>query len=741
MTAQSRAALRVVGLALACGWACASPATTTATSTATATATATSTSSTTASTTTTNARRVAPAPVLPADADPRFAPSRMRVVGEASAQAGAGVTITEVESCAGCHADVAASWRASAHAFASFNNPIYRASVDRFRGEAGAHASRFCGGCHDVALLTDGGLDGGDVAPRDPRAHGGVTCRTCHGIASARPDGNGSYDLDLGEVPIPKEGDAASVERHKAAMGKTALRTPEMCGTCHRVFLDEASGNAHHLAGQDEETPWMRSAWAGSLSERVDAPLPTKECRTCHMPRVASELGDASATPKNGYTIASHRFLGGQTWLASMRGDEATLTAARAMLQSAATIDVAAPADAAAAVRAGERVVVDVVVRNVGAGHRFPAGVLDAQDTWIEVVVTDARGERVAAAGLTDDTKHVLRATIVDDHGRPVLRRETNHFRAVVSNHTIAPRDAEVVRYAFTAGGSFPLHVTARLRHRSRNLELQSNVCDASRTPRGRAFLAEVAHRTGVALDPCKPQPVTDVAASDLWLGAGAEAHADDERHPGTPFDRAFAHALGLTHALEEYVGDARAPALRALSLASNERERAMAYALLAQVAAREGNADEASRLADLAERGAPDHPALSRARGDALAAVWRWQEAAPWLGHAATLTPRDDSSFTRLAIALGSAGERDLDAADVVARGLALQPRDPDLLRVQALCLANAGAPDGARALADQAYLHHRVDDEAPALKGRCSMQVPGCALERDPVHVHEMR
>src|ERR1019366_6440410 len=58
-----------------------------------------------------------------------------------------GDTVTETESCAGCHADAAAQWRYSAHAFGSFNNPIYRVVVDRFRADVGKDASRFCAGC------------------------------------------------------------------------------------------------------------------------------------------------------------------------------------------------------------------------------------------------------------------------------------------------------------------------------------------------------------------------------------------------------------------------------------------------------------------------------------------------------------------------------------------------------------------------------------------------------------------
>src|SRR4051812_25863276 len=63
------------------------------------------------------------------------------------------------EPCAGCHADVAAQWTASAHHFSSFNNPYYRVSVEEFRAERGAKSSRFCAGCHEPALIATGLVD------------------------------------------------------------------------------------------------------------------------------------------------------------------------------------------------------------------------------------------------------------------------------------------------------------------------------------------------------------------------------------------------------------------------------------------------------------------------------------------------------------------------------------------------------------------------------------------------------
>jgi hypothetical protein len=625
--------------------------------------------------------------------------------------------------------------------------------VDRFRTDVGKDASRFCGGCHDVALLVDGAMSG-EIAPDDPRGHGGVTCRVCHGIESVRPDGNGSYVLAWSPVPIPREGDEESLRAHKARMALAPLRTAQMCGSCHRSFLSPETGNAAHIAGQDELGAWQRSVYAGSLAARIDEPVEAAECRTCHMPREAAPGGDAAA---KGGSIFSHRFSGGNTWLAAMRGDEAQVRAVQAMLRGAASIDIAAvaaadgtrtePADGAA-VRSGEPLVLDVVVRNERVGHRFPAGVLDAQDTWIELVVDDARGARIAEAGTAqeasgeDPTAHRLRAVQGDEHGVPLLLRETHRFRAPVYNHTVAPRDAQVVRYRFDVPASLgpellPLQVTVRLRHRSRDLPLAHATCADVKTSRGAAFAREVSRRTGAPMDPCVAEPVTDVATARVWLGSGAPPSAS-----GMPaWRRLYDHGLGILRGQQEEIEAARPSLERALDLLPDraDRERAAVLYALAQLAIREGRTEEALARLDEAQAVLPDHPAILHARGEALGNVWRWREATLPLQRAAVTSPLDDTLWSHLAVAYGSADDAPA-ALEAAQHGLSLNPRDADLLRVQALALERLGVPPEDVARARDAFARWRPPDDAPAVRSACSRRFASCALERIPVHVHPM-
>ncbi len=685
---------------------------------------------------------------------PQFAPSQVRLVQATNTP---GATIADVDTCATCHLDVASQWRTSAHAFASFNNPVYRLVVDRFRRERGLEKSRFCGGCHDVALLVDGAMDK-EVAANDVRAHAGITCRTCHGITRARADGNGSFELDASEVPLPREGDAESLARHKARVTPTPLKTAAMCGTCHKAFLDESTGNEAHLVGQDDYTPWARSVYAGSRSARIDEKIEERDCRGCHMPKEDAPLGDPSAKAGR---VSSHRFLGGHSWLAQMRYDQEQVRRVEAFLKTAATIDIAAvrrgtedgrdrrvfltgladPEDVR--VQAGDRLIFDVVLRNRATGHRFPGGVMDAQDTWIELTIDDKKGRRLADSGQKEEftgddaSAHRLSSLMVGAQGTPLVLRETQDFRANVYNHTLAPRAAAVVEYAFDVPKMvnedvLPLRVTARLRHRTRNLQLQRAACNETKSNRSRAFGRAGLKNVMRALDPCLMQPVTEVAHSEVSIGAGT-APAKSDRS----WERQFEHGLGLLTLVQERRQEAKPSLELALARARDDRERGMALAALAELAASQGCTAEALSIAARAASATPGHPAVARIRGEALASSWRWDEAVPHLFEAASSSPRDDAAWDKLAMTLGGI-DRQREALDAAQRALGSQPRDQDALRVQALAVAALSHDDTEAAMT--AYLQRRPPDSAPLLRSLCSKNVPGCARERLPVHLHEL-
>jgi hypothetical protein len=170
-----------------------------------------------------------------------------------------------------------------------------------------------------------------------------------------------------------------------------------------------------------------------------------------------------------------------------------------------------------------------------------------------------------------------------------------------------------------------------------------------------------------------------------------------------------------------------------ALALAQTPRQKAIALGGLALVASKQGRVDETFTLAAQADALIGVTPAMQRARAEVLASTWKLAEAAPLFLDAANRAPKDDAAWSAAAVAFGSAGDS-TNALMAARRGLAEQPRDGDMLRVQALALPND-------AEAQTAFLDRRTPDDAPGIRGKCSATIKGCANERVPVHTHPLK
>lgn len=667
--------------------------------------------------------------VLPDESAPRN-PGQVRV--QSTDPVIPSANFTDAKNCGSCHADIASQWKTSTHALASFTNPIYRVAIDKLRVDRGTAPSRMCAGCHDLALLTTGAMDQPEIAADDPRSHAGVSCTTCHSTVHATLDGNGSITLRSDEV-FPSGGQDASLDKHRQRVASPTLRTAELCAGCHRSFLTDETGNASAFFGMDDYGGWHRSAFSGNTAERPDS-VAVQQCRDCHMPREAAVLGDVAA--KRG-TVPSHRFLGAHTTLSAMRGDQAQLARLQAFLAKSAVVDVAAarvndgawlmPAESAKP-NAGDTLEVDVVLFNERTGHRFPGGVLDNQGTTLEVVVRDVRGNVVA---VSDD--HQLRSLVVDKKGQPIQRRETHEFVTAVWNHTIPARDARVTRIRVKvpetlAATAFPLKVEARILHRARSAEMMQVACDDLQTPRGKAFAEAAIKHTGIKLNPCVEQPITEVDKATVALIGITNNDS---------WSRTYRRGLGLSVGLQEYLDESEAAFNHAGSLARGPQEIGTTEWALGQLAGKRGQLVQALAHLDEAQKHLGKTAAIAKSRGDAYGQVWRWKEAAAAWREASKLAPTDLGIWQSLAMAEASVGQYRA-AIEAAQKGLTLHPRDADCLRVQALALQGLGQN------ADQALdvaLKWRTPDDGPRSKALCSANVPGCASRRNPVPVYDAK
>jgi predicted Zn-dependent protease len=176
-----------------------------------------------------------------------------------------------------------------------------------------------------------------------------------------------------------------------------------------------------------------------------------------------------------------------------------------------------------------------------------------------------------------------------------------------------------------------------------------------------------------------------------------------------------------------------------ALAPAGDKRAHAMIIVQLAEVAAKQGRADDALALVAQARALLPEPgpPVLDMVAADALMRVWRWSDAVAPAAAAAKKAPQNTLAWMMLARCYGSLAD-DSKALAAATTGLELAPRDQDLLRSQATALASLHRPEAAAALA--AYDRFRSPDSSAELRIQCAGDSPRCAREREMVHTHPL-
>ena len=185
----------------------------------------------------------------------------------------------ESDSCKRCHQDIYNQWFASAHHFSSFNNQWYRKSIEYMQDTIGTKPSKWCGGCHDPAVLYAGLMD----TPirqivHTPPAQAGLGCMMCHSIAAVKSTmGQGDFYLEYPELhelaasrnPVVRYVHDFLVklnpEPHRRAFLKPFMKqqTAEFCSTCHKVHLDVPVNSYRWFRGFNEYDNWQASGVSG----------------------------------------------------------------------------------------------------------------------------------------------------------------------------------------------------------------------------------------------------------------------------------------------------------------------------------------------------------------------------------------------------------------------------------------------------------------------------------------------
>ncbi len=455
-----------------------------------------------------------------------FAPSNVRVADDR--------LLTESQlagslACRACHATIYDQWSESMHRH-SATDPHVAVGVRWFIRDNGVAAGRFCAGCHDpiglvtgryTAASTSVGLNTADVGVA-PHAEG-ISCLSCHAITALHeprdaPFGNGSYVLAPRERPVfegwlydanirldPKE-------HGRALMKRPLMQEARYCGSCHQQALPEGlvHGEPEAMAHLHHQLPeWEKSPYAQPGPEH-------KTCNDCHMPLVAG----VDPAAKDG-KIHSHRFVGANHAHAVASGYEEQARLTLELLRKAVTMQVsAAPSTTGDAVPAGKAaLVVEVAVKNVGAGHSFPSGTTDLSETWLEVIAGDPEAPLYTSGLLgkdhyLDPKAHVWKSVYVDVANVPIDLHNLASLRRIASHRVIRAGATDTARFVIpVAPGSGDIPVRVRLRMRKAN-------------QRWNDWLSNFAGTT---------VPVTDILESEVTLPAPAVAAVAPALPPATP--------------------------------------------------------------------------------------------------------------------------------------------------------------------------------------------------------------
>jgi len=754
-----------------------------------------------------------------------FFPSSVRTVGDRLIPAD---FFLESKSCGnrGCHPDIVSQWESSAHHFSSFNNQWYRKSIEYMQDVAGTKPSKWCGGCHDMAILFTGRMD---TPIREqihtPEAQAGIGCMACHSVVSVNDTmGQGSYTIEYPEMhrlvaspnPLLHYTHDYMVRLDPAPHKRTFIKpfhrqqTPEFCSSCHKVHLDAPVNHYRWFRGFNDYDPWQQSGVSMQGARAFYYPPEAKKCGSCHMPLVSS--ADAGNV---GGKIHSHRFPGANTALPFVNKDINQFEAVKNFLTSGAiTVDlfglreesagstpgpgsapvppppgaeavpvaqamfpeeegvtgeagtavrrlgpVVAPLDQRTpALRPGETVRVEVVVRTRNIGHFFPGGTVDAFDTWTELIAQDETGRILAESGNIEGNgkgpvekeAHFYRSVLLDAHGNRINKRNAWAARAVLYARLIPPGAADTVHFRFTvppdAGGKITL--TARVNYRKFAWWNTQWSFAGVRDPRdkgaplsldyddgGWVFTGDTSDVSGTVKGiPDLPTIVVTSAQVTLPV-AGAGAPGSAAGPPPFPERERF-NDYGIGLLLQKDYKGSEGAFRRTVEIDPNYAD---GYVNIARGLIEEG--DHARAAAELQKALAlqPDLPKAHFFYALALKAAGKYEEAIEHLNRTAAAFPRDRvvlDQIGRIQFLL----RRYDEAIATFRRALTVDPED--LPAHYNLMLAYRGKGDEAAAKKHEAlYVRFKADEAAQAITGPYRAAHPEDNNERLLIHEHEMK
>jgi len=678
--------------------------------------------------------------------------------------------IMDSKACAQCHPQIYAEWKASMHHISSFNNPFYRKAIEYMQPITGIRSTKWCGGCHDPAVLLNGMMDKpvNEIADT-PEGQSGMGCLSCHAITKIKSTmGNADFVIDDAKwARFFSFLTRINSKPHRHAFMQTfhTDQAAEFCSACHKLHLDVPVNSYRWIRGFDEYDNWQGSGVSGQGARSFYYPQTSETCMGCHMPLLPSS--DPAA--KDGM-IRSHFFPGANTAVpvaihdnehlalnetflkgGKMRVDifaaspvtsvvenQPVMPAASTMFatgeeseeaiphyKGTATVEaVVAPLDKVAHLfKPGEQVRIDVVVRTVGLGHFFPGGTVDAFDAWLELKATDDAGRVIFWSGDVQDnghgpvdpTAHFYRSLQIDGEGNPINKRNAWAARATMYVNLIPPGAADVAHYLLkipkNAAGT--IHLTANLNYRKFAWSYLQFAYD------GKSSVPElpIIKLATTSTDIC-------VTSAAPWASIGPVTERDGQRWND--------YGIGLFRQ-GDFTG-----ALNAFQQVTNlNLKYADAWVNVARVLIEEGETAEAQKWLDQALRLDPNIGRAHFFRGLALKADGDYDGALREFQLVAQQYPKDRVTSNQIGRMFFL--KRDYKTAiEWFKRTVAIDPEDVSAHYNLMLCYRGLNNVN-ASTVEEKLYLRFKADEAAQTRTGNYRRDHPIDNNERQPIHLHE--
>ncbi|MFA7355355.1 MAG: hypothetical protein WCZ70_12120, partial [Sulfurimonadaceae bacterium] len=288
-----------------------------------------------------------------------------------------------------------------------------------------------------------------------------------HQITEAKSKGNASYKLSLERQKYAFEDSDSDMGRyfseklinsnpdaHKKSYSKELYKESRYCASCHDEFHPQ---NGIKIVSTFEE--WNKSPYNNPKDKTKH-----KSCIDCHMTYLEEgKFAPLKGTSTDGGVVKEdvkvHYFAGSNHFLAGLRDKEHEEQALQ-LLRTSAKLDID--------IKDG---VLEVGVKNIGAGHHLPTGVADFREMWLEVSVKDKDGNTVLSSGKLKENGNVeegsrfFQKVFGDEEGNPVGLLFWK-YKILLSDTRIPAGERRVERFVLDKNSVYPLQISAKLNFR-----------------------------------------------------------------------------------------------------------------------------------------------------------------------------------------------------------------------------------------------------------------------------------